>query len=65
VPVLVARGADDGARQLLDEARALNLPVVFDANATALLARRLTVGRMITQDMFQPVIACMRRAGVI
>lgn len=65
VPVLVARGADDGALQLLDEARALNLPVVFDAATTALIARRLAVGRMITQDMFQPVIACMRRAGAL
>jgi type III secretion protein U len=65
VPTLVARGTGDGALLILDEARTLNLPVVFDAAAVALVAPRLKVGRMITQDMFQPMIGCMHEAGVL
>ena len=65
VPILVARGTDDGARLLLEEARRMRLPVVFDAAATALVAPRLKVGRMISQDMFPAVIACMREAGLL
>jgi type III secretion protein U len=65
VPVLVARGAGGGALLLLDEARALNLPVVFDADTVALVAPRLKVGRMISQDMFNPMIGCMREAGLL
>jgi type III secretion protein U len=64
VPILVARGADDGARQLMNDARALNLPVVFDATATMLVARHVKVGRPIVPDTFTAVIACMGRAGV-
>ncbi len=65
VPVLVARGTEDGAILLLSEAKMFNLPVVFNAEAVALLSRRLKVGRMISQEMFNPVIACMREAGVL
>ena len=65
VPILVARGAEESASKLLDEAKTLNLPVVFDATAVALVAPRLKVGRMITADMFQPIIGCMREAGVL
>jgi type III secretion protein U len=64
VPILVARGADDGARQLLDQARALNLPVVFDAAATVLVAQRVKLGRSIVPDTFEPVIACMYQADI-
>lgn len=65
VPILVARGTQEGAVLLLHEARALNLPVIFNAEAVALLTPRLKVGRMITQEMFNPVIGCMREAGVL
>jgi type III secretion protein U len=65
VPILVARGAQESAFKLLDEAKALNLPVVFDAEAVALIASRLKVGKMITADMFQPIIGCMNEAGII
>jgi type III secretion protein U len=64
VPILVARGTQDAAFALLDEAKTLDLPVVFDAAAVALVTR-LKVGRMITPDMFLPLIDCMREAGVI
>jgi type III secretion protein U len=65
VPILVARGTDESAFKLLDEARALDLPVVFDAPTVALVAPRLKVGRMITADLFQPMIKCMHEAKVI
>ena len=65
VPILVARGTGAGAQLLLEEAQRLRLPVVFDSAVTALVAPRLKVGRMISQDMFQAVIACMREAGVL
>ncbi len=65
VPILVARGNQEGAFHLLEEAKSFNLPVVFNAEAVALVAPRLKVGRMISQDMFDPVIACMREAGVL
>jgi len=65
VPILVARGTQEGAALLLEEAKALNLPVIFDAAAVAFVAPRLKVGRMISQDMFNPVIGCMRAAGLL
>ena len=65
VPVLVARGVDDGAANLVGEARTLGLPIVFNAEAAALVSPRLRVGRIITQEMFLPVIECMNEAGVI
>lgn len=65
VPVLVARGMQEQAAKLLDDAKALGLPVVFDAATAELLASRLKVGGVIATDMFQPVIGCMREAGVI
>ncbi len=65
VPILVARGVGEGAALLLREANALNLPVIFNAEAAAVLTPRLKVGRMITQEMFNPVIGCMREAGVL
>lgn len=65
VPVLVARGTLDGANALLDQAKVLNLPVVFDADTVAMLGRRLKVGSKISPDMFQPLIVCMHEAGVL
>ncbi len=65
VPILVARGVNENASLLLKEARAMELPVVFNAEAMAVVLPRLQVGKMITQEMFQPVIACMREAGLI
>ena len=65
VPILVARGTQDGASALLDQAKALNLPVVFDAAAVTMIGRRLKVGRMIAPDMFEPLISCMHEAGVL
>lgn len=65
VPLLVARGLQEGAILLLREARALDLPVIFNAEAVALVAPHLKVGRMITQEMFNPVIGCMREAGLL
>ncbi|WP_407158269.1 EscU/YscU/HrcU family type III secretion system export apparatus switch protein [Bradyrhizobium sp. STM 3557] len=65
VPVLVARGTQDQAAKLLDEAKKGNLPIVFDAAAVMHVAPRLKVGRMISPDMFQQIIGCMREARVI
>ncbi len=65
VPILVARGTRENASKLLNEAKTLNLPVVFDAAAVALVAPRLKVGRMVTPDIFEPVIACMHQAGIL
>lgn len=65
VPVLVARATQEGATLLLDEARLLRLPVIFSPEAVAAVAPRLKVGRMITQEMFNPVIGCMREAGLL
>ncbi len=65
VPVLVARGSQHGATALLDQAKALNLPVVFDAATVTMIGQRLKAGGMIAPDMFQPIIRCMREAGVI
>lgn len=64
VPVLVARGVAEGSSLLLDEARAAQLPVVFDAS-TARTLSRLKVGQMVHKEHFQMVIACMRQAGVM
>lgn len=65
VPVLVARANQEGVAVLLEEARRLRLPVIFSPEAVAAVVPRLKVGRMITQDMFNPVIGCMRDAGLL
>ena len=64
VPVLVARGAAEGAPVLLDEARAARLPVVLDPIAVRAFAR-LKVGQMVGKDSFPLVIACMQQAGLM
>jgi type III secretion protein U len=65
VPILVARGTQHGATALLEQAKALDLPVVFDAATVTMIGRRLKVGRMIAPDMFQALIVCMHQAGVL
>jgi type III secretion protein U len=65
VPILVARATKYHASMVLEEARTLSLPVVFDAAAVGLVNSRLKVGSMITPDMFQSLIACMHEAGVL
>jgi type III secretion protein U len=65
VPILVARGTQDGATALLDQAKVLSLPVVFDPATVAMVGRRLKVGRLIAPDMFQPMIGCMHEAGLL
>jgi type III secretion protein U len=65
VPVLVARGIESGVEPLLAELRSLGVPIVFDSAAVASIAPGLKVGEAISKEMFQPVIACMREAGVL
>jgi flagellar biosynthesis protein FlhB len=65
VPILVARGTLDGATALLEHAKTLNLPVVFDAATVAMIGQRLKVGRMIAPDMFRPLISCMHGRGAL
>jgi type III secretion protein U len=65
VPVLVARGTEDGVDKLLAELRSLGVPVVFDSAAVDSILPRLKVGEPISKEMFQPVIECMRAAGVL
>lgn len=64
VPVLVARGTDEGALLLLDEARSARLPVVLDTRAARVFGA-LKVGRMVDKRDFPVVIACMREAGIM
>ncbi len=64
VPVLVARAAADGAPMLLDEARGMRMPVVFDTDAARALSR-MKVGQIVEQEFFQLVIACMQKAGLM
>lgn len=65
VPVLVAKGVDEGARAVLDEARQFGLPVVFDTATANSMAPKLKVGGLIPQEMFQAVIACMHEAKIL
>lgn len=65
VPVLLARATGEATAALVEEARRLRIPVVSDSATAKLLAARLRVGQFIVQDMFDPVIACMREAGVL
>jgi type III secretion protein U len=65
VPVLIARGVEDGVNPLLAELRSLGVPVVFDSAAADSISPSLKVGDAISKEMFQPVIACMREAGVL
>jgi len=65
VPVLVARGTEDRALLLVEDARRQGIPVVFDAETASVIATRLKIGDLIKQDMFQAVIACMHEAKVL
>ena len=65
VPVLVARGKDDGYRPLLEELRALGIPVVFDHSAVVSMSPHLKVGSLIEKDMFETVVNCMYIANVL
>ena len=65
VPVLIARGREEGFHPLLDELRSLGIPIVFDSEAVVLLAPRLKVGTPILKEMFDPVVRCMYQAGVL
>ena len=65
VPVLIARGREDGFHPLMEELRSLGVPIVFDAEAVAMLAPRLKVGTPILKEMFEPVIRCMYQTGVL
>jgi len=65
VPVLVARGMNEGYHPLLDELRAMSVPIVFDPAAVVSILPRLKVGGLITNEMFEVVINCMQLAGVL
>jgi type III secretion protein U len=65
VPVLVARGIESGVDPLLAELRSLGVPIVFDTAVVGSISPGLKVGEAISSKMFQPVIACMREAGVL
>ncbi len=65
VPVLIARGTEEGYYPLLRELRALGVPIVFDSAAVVSISPGLKVGGMITNEMFAPVINCMHLAGVL
>jgi type III secretion protein U len=65
VPVLVARATQEGAPLLLKEAKSLALPTVFNVDAVARIATQLKVGQMISQNMFDSVIVCMKDAGLL
>lgn len=65
VPVLIARGTEEGYYPLLGELRALGVPIVFDSAAVLSISPRLKVGGLITNEMFAPVINCMHMAGML
>jgi type III secretion protein U len=65
VPVLIARGVESGVDPLLAELRSLGVPIVFNSAAVGSISPGLKVGEAISKEMFQPVIACMREAGVL
>jgi type III secretion protein U len=65
VPVLVARAVESGVDPLLVELRLLGVPIVFDSAAVGSISPELKVGDVISKEMFQPVIECMRAAGVL
>ncbi len=65
VPVLVARASGEGAAALVDEASRVDLPSVLDPAVATLLSTRMQVGGLLPRELFTPVIACMREAGVL
>ena len=65
MPVLVARARGDAAAALLEEASLANLPTVLNPEMAALLSARMQVGSPLPKELFPPVIACMREAGVL
>lgn len=65
VPVLVARARGEAAAALLEEASLANLPTVLNPEVATLLSARMQVGGPLSKELFAPVIACMREAGVL
>ena len=65
VPVLVARARGEAAAALLEEASLASLPTVLNPEVATLLSTRMQVGGLLSKELFPPVIACMREAGVL
>ena len=65
VPVLVARASGESAAALVEEASRADLPSVLDPEVATLLSTRMQVGGLLPRELFTPVIACMREAGVL
>ena len=65
VPMLVARARGEAAAALLEEASLAHLPTVLNPEVATLLLARMQVGGPLSKELFTPVIACMREAGVL
>lgn len=60
VPTVVARGEDEKATELLQEARIQQKPIHYDADIARIIFDQVRLGQPINKDLFTPVIAAMK-----
>jgi type III secretion protein U len=65
VPVAVAHAEADDVPGLMQSARQLRLPIVHDPATARALFEKVQIGKTIPNELFQPVISCMRRVEAI
>ena len=65
VPTPVARAEADDVIGFIQDARKLKLPMIHDPAAARAVFDKGLIGKSIPRDLFNPVIGCMKRLGVL
>ncbi len=65
VPMPVARAGYDDVVMCVQVARKLKLPTIHDHEAARALFDKVAIGHTIPRDLFNPVIGCMKRLGIL
>lgn len=65
VPMPVARAEADDVTRFVQDGRRLKLPVLHDPDIARALFEKVAIGHTIPRELFQPVIMCMKRLGML
>jgi flagellar biosynthetic protein FlhB len=58
-PVVVAKGVDEGAQRVREEARRHQIPIHHDPPLARQLSRRVPLGRSVPPDLYRAVAAVL------
>ncbi len=65
VPMSVARAEADDVTRFVQDSRRLKLPVLHEPDIARCLFDTVAIGHTIPRELFQPVIMCMKRLGML